>query len=81
MPFEKLPGGHQVKNAEKLARDEAVEMILDREMEMAPEKLLKKILNLLKNSKKQAKLVMNFKKYAKLDASESLAKLVLGLKK
>ena len=81
VPFEKLPGGHQVKNAEKLARDEAVEMILDREMEMAPEKLLKKILNLLKNSEKQAKLVMNFKKYAKLDASESLAKLVLGLKK
>ena len=81
VPFEKLPGGHQVKNAEKLARDEAVEMILDRDMEMAPEKLLKKILNLLKNSEKQAKLVMNFKKYAKLDASESLAKLVLGLKK
>ena len=43
VPFERLPGGHQVKNAKRLDKSMATVMILDSKIEKRPEILLKEI--------------------------------------
>ena len=77
VPFEKLPGAHQVKNAERLQKLGAAEMILDGEMEKNPAKLLGKIEGLVKNTRKREVLAENLHKEAKADAAKRLAEIIL----
>lgn len=77
VPFEKLPGGHQTKNAERLVEMGAVVSIKDGEMNNDPNALLKEIKRLVKNSKTREKLAKNLHKEAKNDASRRLAEILI----
>ncbi len=71
-PF--LAGGHQLKNAEVLARRGAVEIVADN----APaQKLLKLTKVLLRNNKRRQQLADKMAAQAKPAATSKLAKLIL----
>lgn len=77
VPYERLPGGHQMKNAECLAKLGAVEVIPDAKMLEKPECLLEKIRHLVRAPKVRAILSKKLHEEAKLDAAAKLAKLVI----
>ena len=79
IPFEKLPGGHQVKNAEKLEKQEAAKVIKDARMVKQPELLLKEIESLIKGkgaTKKREGLAEKLGMTAKKDAAKRLAEIL-----
>ena len=78
VPFEKLPGGHQAKNAERLQKAGAVEVVSDAKMEEKPELLLSKIKELL--DEKRVGLAFNLKKIAKSDASVRMMEIIMETK-
>ena len=80
VPFEKLPGGHQTKNAERLQKAGAVEVVSDAKMEEKPELLLSKIEELLGDDEKRAGLAFNLKKIAKSDASVRMMEIIMETK-
>lgn len=80
VPFEKLPGGHQAKNAERLQKAGAVEVVSDAKMEEKPELLLSKIKELLDDDEKRAGLAFNLKKIAKSDASVRMMEIIMETK-
>ena len=77
VPFEKLPGGHQKKNAERLEKAQAAEVVLDREMELNPRLLLKKVLELLKDDKKRKNLAKNLHEISSSDAAVRMMELLI----
>lgn len=77
VPFEKLPGGHQVKNADKLAKIGAVRMVVDEKMVKKPELLLREVQELVRGSKKREGLVANLQKTMKKNATKNLAEIIL----
>lgn len=77
IPFERLPGSHQVKNADRLKEAEAVEMIKDMEMVQDPTVLLDTIRHLIKSPRLRADMSDRLAKEARSDAAEHLAKIVL----
>lgn len=77
VPFEKLPGGHQVKNAEKLAKMGAVKAIVDEKMVKKPEMLLEEVKRLVRKPLIREELRMKLSETAKLQAAETLAELVI----
>lgn len=77
VPFERLPGAHQVKNAERLVAEGAAEMILDGEMEKHPKRLLGKVVELIKQPKKREKLASKLHEEAKYDSAKRLAEIVI----
>lgn len=77
VPFEKLPGGHQKKNAERLEKAQAAEVVLDREMELNPRLLLKKVLELLKDDKKRKNLTKNLHEISSSDAAVRMMELLI----
>lgn len=79
IPFEKLPGGHQVSNAKKLAKLGAAEVLVDEKMMKNPEKLLEIIEKLINDPEKRAKLSENLTKIAKPDAAIRLAEILIEL--
>lgn len=81
VPFEKLPGGHQVKNAEKLQKKNAVEVLRDDKMLQKPEKLLELIKTLSRSPKRRQELAENLQSMAKIDAAKSLAEIVINVGK
>lgn len=80
VPFEKLPGGHQTKNAERLSKSEAVEMVLDSKMMDKPELLLNKIFKLLDDDEKREKLANNLHELAKPEASKRMMEIIVEAK-
>lgn len=80
VPFEKLPGGHQAKNAERLQKAGAVEVVSDAKMEEKPELLLSKIEELLADDEKRTGLAFNLKKIAKSDASVRMMEIIMETK-
>ncbi|MBB1531200.1 UDP-N-acetylglucosamine--N-acetylmuramyl-(pentapeptide) pyrophosphoryl-undecaprenol N-acetylglucosamine transferase [Candidatus Saccharibacteria bacterium] len=80
VPFEKLPGGHQAKNAERLQKAGAVEVVSDAKMEEKPELLLSKIKELLDDDEKRVGLAVNLKKIAKSDASVRMMEIIMETK-
>ena len=80
VPFEKLPGGHQTKNAERLSKSEAVEMVLDSKMMEKPELLLNKIFKLLDDDEKREKLANNLHELAKPEASKRMMEIIVEAK-
>ena len=77
VPFERLPGGHQVKNAERLKEAKAAAVINDSEMVAAPEKLLKEIKHLIREPKERAEMAERLHREARADAARHLAEIVL----
>ena len=77
VPFEKLPGGHQVKNADRLAEQGAAAVIYDERMLKEPELLLELTRKLVRSPKLRAELAANLHKVANPAAAAELAKIVL----
>lgn len=81
VPFEKLPGGHQVKNAEKLEAEGAAVVIRDEKMVKKPEILLEEIKTLIKSPKKREALAKELSSMAKIDAARRLAEILVEVSK
>ena len=77
VPFEPLPGGHQVKNAERLKEAKAVSVVKDSEMYEHPELLLEAIHHLIKSPRLRADLAEKLHEESRPDAAEHLAKIIL----
>lgn len=80
VPFERLPGGHQVKNAKRLDKSMATVMILDSKIEKRPEILLKEIKALVRSPRRCADMANRLHEEARADASKRLAEIILETK-
>ncbi len=81
VPNHKLPGFHQVKNADSYKEAGAALVVYDSEEGVDGEKLREAIFELLDDSALRAKLAENLAKTAKADAAAELAKIVLSVAK
>ena len=79
VPFERLPGSHQVRNAERLKAAGAVEVIYDSKMMENPTDLLKLIQNLVKSPRLCADMADSLHKEARADAAHRLAEIILEI--
>ena len=79
VPFEKLPGSHQLKNAERLERAGAAVVVLDSKMVENPGLLLEAVKSLMKDAKKREELAKNLHAESKTNAAEKLADILLSL--
>ncbi len=77
VPYAALPGGHQVKNAERLSKLSAAEVISDEEMVKKPEKLLEIVRKLIRSPKVRAALAKNLHDTSATDSAERLAKILI----
>lgn len=77
VPFEKLPGGHQVKNAERLKELGAVEVINDSTMMKNPANLLDIIRHLVRSPRLAAEMADRLHDEAKSDAARRLAEIII----
>lgn len=77
IPFEKLPGGHQVKNAERLEKLGAAEMVRDDKMVKKPSLLVEKVRELVKKPAKRKALAEKLHEEAKPDSAKRLAEIVI----
>ena len=77
VPFARLPGGHQSKNAARLAEDNAVLVVNDLKMVETPSILLEEIRHLIRSPKLRAELAENLHEKARADAARRLAELIL----
>lgn len=73
-PF--LAGGHQLKNAEALAKRDAAVVLAEN---VQPDELLAVVQELLADDRRRFELARNFYGTAKLDASTELAQIILGM--
>jgi len=81
IPYEKLPGYHQVKNAQAYERANAAIVVSDEKMHEDPELLFKAIKKLVGDPDKCAEIAKNLKKFFKDNAAENLAKTVISVAK
>lgn len=79
VPNQKLPGYHQVKNAETYAKEDAAIVVSDEKMNKDPQVLLKEIKKLIKDKKKREELGENLKNFSKDNAAKNLADIVLDV--
>lgn len=79
VPFEKLPGGHQVKNARRLAEMGAAEMIVDEEMVREPKLLLAMVRKLVKDEVRRKELALKLAGTVRPEAARRLAEIVVGV--
>lgn len=79
VPFEKLPGGHQVKNAEYLKDQEAVEMVTDSRMVQQPGIVLELAKKLIHSPKYRAELSNKLHETYHPNAAKDLAKIVMDV--
>ena len=79
VPFEKLPGGHQSKNAERLEREGAAVVVPDSKMVEKPELLLEEVKKLIKSDKKREELAAKLNSESKTNAAERLADILLEI--
>ncbi len=76
IPAPQLTGGHQLKNAKILKRKGAVQVV---DNDAAPPELLKVVANLLKDVAARQKLAESLGSFAKIDAADELAKILLDV--
>ena len=81
VPNQKLPGGHQVKNAKAYAKAKAAIVVPDEKMEKKPELLLEAVKKLVRDEAERDLMAGRLKKFAKEDAAEALAKMVVDAAK
>ena len=77
VPFERLPGGHQEKNADRLKQAQAASVISDMAMVADPTKLLDEIRHLVKSPKTRADMAERLHQEARTDAARRLAEIIL----
>ena len=77
VPYERLPGSHQVRNAERLESLNATIMLKDADMLADPSKLIEDIRRLIRSPKLCTELANNLHEEAKSDAASHLADLIL----
>lgn len=77
VPFERLPGGHQQKNAERLGSAKAAVVVSDIEMVKDPTKLLDAIRHLVKAPRERANMADRLHEEARSDAARRLADIIL----
>ena len=77
VPFARLPGGHQVKNAERLQDAKAAIVVDDVEMMENPNVLLEAIRHLVKSPRLRADLADRLYEEARSDAASRLAEIIL----
>ena len=77
VPFGELAGGHQTKNAERLAELGAAKVIDDEKMMKKPKLLLEMILELAGKPAEREKLATALHEEAKFDSAKVLAEIVL----
>lgn len=77
VPFERLPGGHQVKNAERLEVAHAALVVKDADMMATPSKLLEEIRHLVKSPRLRADMADRLAREARSDAARRLAEIIL----
>lgn len=79
VPFEQLPGSHQVKNAERLIGMDAAVMVKDGRMVQQPGILLNEVQRLVRSPKLRRELADNLHKNYKPKAAGDLADMVIKL--
>lgn len=77
VPFEKLPGGHQVKNAEQLEKVGATMVVRNDKMAKKPELLLEAIRTLVRSPKKRLKMAQQLHEFTRTGAAKSLAEILI----
>ena len=77
VPFARLPGGHQTKNAERLKKVDAVSVVEDLEMVKKPAVLLDEIRHLIKSPRLRADMADRLAEEARSDAAKRLADIIL----
>ena len=77
VPYERLPGGHQLKNAERLADTDAAIVVKDADMLANPTLLLDEIRHLVKSPRLRADMADRLAKEARSDAAKRLAEIIL----
>ena len=79
VPFEQLPGSHQVKNAERLFSMDAVEMVKDSRMVQQPGILLERVQKLIRSPKLRKDLATRLHETYKPKAAKELADILIDL--
>ena len=79
VPYAALPGGHQVKNAERLEKIGAAEVIADEKMVENPEKLLELVRKLARSPKVREDLANKLHETAASNAAERLANILIEI--
>jgi UDP-N-acetylglucosamine--N-acetylmuramyl-(pentapeptide) pyrophosphoryl-undecaprenol N-acetylglucosamine transferase len=77
VPFEKLPGSHQVRNAERLGDLNAAVVLNDADMMKTPTKLLNEIRHLINSPKLRSSLASRLHDEARSGAARRLAELII----
>ena len=77
VPFERLPGGHQQKNAERLKESGAASVISDLAMVSNPNLLLDEIRRLIRSPRQRVDMAERLHKEARTDAAHRLAEIIL----
>jgi len=81
IPYGVLPGKHQSKNADMLAKAGAAKVIEDEDMMKDPLKLLKEVKYLVKNKDARDEMAKKLYETARPDAAKELARVVLEVAK
>lgn len=81
VPYERLPGGHQMKNAHDLEKAGAVLVVENERMVAKPTRLLEKVEHLVKSKRERQKLARNLHDQAAPDAAERLATILVDVAK
>ncbi len=76
IPAPHLTGGHQLKNAEELAKNQAALVVAN---DAPPDKLLQTVAKTLSDGSLRQKLADNLGRVAKIDAADKLAELLLAV--
>ena len=79
VPNAKLPGFHQVKNAQAYEKAGAVVVVEDSKMHDKPELLLDAIKQLMRSPKKREEMASNLRAFVKDNAAERLANTVINV--
>ena len=77
VPFERLPGSHQVKNAERLQAAGAVSVINDSDMMKNPSRLLEEIQHLIRSPRLRSDMAEKLHEEARADAARRLAEIII----
>ena len=77
VPFAPLPGGHQVKNAERLEKAHAASLVEDAKMVEDPTILLEEIRHLIKSPRARADMADRLHEEARSDSARRLAEIIL----
>ena len=79
VPYEKLPGGHQTKNAELLLERGAVEVVRDDKMVSKPTLLLEAVRSLVRSPRRRADMAEKLHEISRPSAAKDLAEIILGV--